>query len=114
MPAYTFEAIDAQGTTRKGVMEAETAKSARSLLRDQALVPILVEPVSAGTSGANGTQGSGLGTVLFASRVFGSTELAIWTRQMAGLVSSWLPLERALSSLTDEAEDERQRNLVAA
>lgn len=114
MPAYTFEAIDAQGATRKGVMEAETAKSARSLLRDQALVPILVEPVSAGASGANGAQGSGLGTVLFASRVFGSTELAIWTRQMAGLVSSGLPLERALSSLTDEAEDERQRNLVAA
>ena len=114
MPAYTFEAIDAQGATRKGVMEADTAKSARSLLRDQALVPILVEPVSAGASGANGAQGSGLGTVLFASRVFGSTELAIWTRQMAGLVSSGLPLERALSSLTDEAGDERQRNLVAA
>ena len=114
MPAYTFEAIDAQGATRKGVMEAETAKSARGLLRDQALVPILVEPVNAGTPGAGGSQGSGLGTVLFASRVFGATELAIWTRQLAGLVSSGLPLERALTSLTDEAEDERQRNLVAA
>ena len=114
MPAYTFEAIDAQGATRKGVMEAETAKSARSLLREQALVPILVEPVNAGAAHANGGSGSGLGTVLFASRIFGATELAIWTRQMAGLVSSGLPLERALSSLTDEAEDERQRNLVAA
>ncbi|MDP2371649.1 type II secretion system inner membrane protein GspF [Rhodoferax sp.] len=114
MPAYTFEAIDSQGDTRKGVMEAETAKAARSLLRDQALVPILVEPVNAGTPGTSGSQGVGLGTVLFASRVFGATELAIWTRQLAGLVSSGLPLERALTSLTDEAEDERQRNLVAA
>ncbi|MBK9574788.1 MAG: type II secretion system inner membrane protein GspF [Rhodoferax sp.] len=114
MPAYTFEAIDSQGDTRKGVMEAETAKAARGLLRDQALVPILVEPVNAGAPGAGGSQGSGLGTVLFASRVFGATELAIWTRQLAGLVSSGLPLERALTSLTDEAEDERQRNLVAA
>jgi general secretion pathway protein F len=114
MPAYTFEAIDSQGDTRKGVMEAETAKAARSLLRDQALVPILVEPVSTGASATGGSQGSGLGTVLFASRIFGATELAIWTRQLAGLVSSGLPLERALTSLTDEAEDERQRNLVAA
>ena len=40
--------------------------------------------------------------------------MAIWTRQLAGLVSSGLPLERALTALTDEAEDERQRNLVAA
>jgi general secretion pathway protein F len=114
MPAYTFEAIDSQGESRKGVMEAETAKAARGLLRDQALVPILVEPVNSGSAGAASNQGSGLGTVLFASRVFNATELAIWTRQMAGLVSSGLPLERALTSLTDEAEDERQRNLVAA
>ncbi|MEN9398776.1 MAG: hypothetical protein RLZ81_3306, partial [Pseudomonadota bacterium] len=114
MPAYTFEAIDSQGETRKGVMEAETAKAARGLLRDQALVPILVEPVSSGSPGAASNQGSGLGTVLFAGRIFNATELAIWTRQMAGLVSSGLPLERALTSLTDEAEDERQRNLVAA
>jgi len=114
MPAYTFEAIDSQGESRKGVMEAETAKAARGLLRDQALVPILVEPVNSGSAGAASNQGSGLGTVLFASRIFNATELAIWTRQMAGLVSSGLPLERALTSLTDEAEDERQRNLVAA
>jgi general secretion pathway protein F len=32
---------------------------------------------------------------------------------MAGLVSAGLPLERALASLTDEAEDERQRHLLA-
>jgi general secretion pathway protein F len=40
--------------------------------------------------------------------------LAIWTRQIAGLVSSGLPLERALTALSEEADDERQRNLVAA
>jgi len=36
MPAYTFEALDADGGTRKGVIEAETAKAARGLLRGQA------------------------------------------------------------------------------
>ena len=110
MPAYSFEALDAQGQTRKGVMEADTAKAARGLLRAQALVPLAVEPVN-----ASGTQsGKGLRTNLFESRVFTSTGLAIWTRQVAGLVSSGLPLERALTALTDEAEDERQRNLLAS
>jgi general secretion pathway protein F len=55
-----------------------------------------------------------LGTTLFSRAVFNSTRLAIWTRQLAGLVGSGLPLERALTALTDEAENERERNLVAA
>jgi general secretion pathway protein F len=111
MPAYAFEALDAQGQTRKGVMEAETAKAARTLLRAQALVPMAVEPVSTGKASGPGV---GLRTDLFASRVFNATRLTIWTRQIAGLVSSGLPLERALTALTDEAEDEKQRNLVAS
>jgi general secretion pathway protein F len=110
MPAYSFEALDAQGQTRKGVMEADTAKAARGLLRAQAMVPLTVEPVVATAKGAS----AGAGSSLFAPRVFNATRLAIWTRQIAGLVSSGLPLERALTALTDEAEDEKQRNLVAS
>ena len=110
MPAFRFEALDDQGLTRKGVVEADSAKSARSQLRTQALVPLVVEPVGdapqAGSAGA-------LGTSLFTRPVFGATALAIWTRQLAGLVSSGLPLERALTALSDEAENERQRHLVA-
>ena len=49
----------------------------------------------------------------FARRVFNATGLAVWTRQLAGLVGSGLPLERALTALADEAEDTRQRELVA-
>ena len=50
MPAFSFDALDAQGQTRKGLMEADTAKAARSLLRAQALVPLAVEPVQTGQS----------------------------------------------------------------
>jgi general secretion pathway protein F len=46
--------------------------------------------------------------------VFGGTALAVWTRQLAGLVAAGLPLERALTALSEEADDDRQRNLVAA
>jgi general secretion pathway protein F len=114
MPAYTFEALTADGETRKGIIEADSARTARGLLRAQALVPLGVEPVGAGTPGNAGQRTSRRETTLWSSRVFGSTALAIWTRQIAGLVSSGLPLERALTALADEAEDERQRNLVAA
>ena len=42
MPAYAFEALDAEGATQKGVIEADTAKAARGLLRNRALVPLEV------------------------------------------------------------------------
>jgi general secretion pathway protein F len=110
MPAYSFEALDADGRSRKGVIEADTARAARSLLRMQALVPLAVLPVAAGQADGAGAPRAGL----FAPRVFNATRLAVWTRQIAGLVGSGLTLERALTALTDEAEDERLRQLIAA
>jgi len=110
MPAYSFEALDAQGATRRGVMEADTAKAVRGLLRAQALVPLQVQPVTGAASDAN----AAVGSRLFTRAVFTGTGLAIWTRQLAGLITSGLPLERALTALTEEAENERERNLVAA
>jgi general secretion pathway protein F len=113
MPAYSFEALSANGETRKGIIDADSARAARGLLRAQALVPLAVEAVMAGNAGADGAS-SNRSTTLWSKRVFSSTALAIWTRQIAGLVSSGLPLERALTALADEAEDERQRSLVSA
>ena len=112
MPAYSFEAMQSDGKLRRGVIEADTAKAARGLLRTQALVPMVVSPLGSGA--AAGSPPSLLRTPLFGARVFSPTRLAIWTRQIAGLVSSGLPLERALTALTDEAEDEKQRNLMAS
>ncbi|MDO9438372.1 type II secretion system inner membrane protein GspF [Hydrogenophaga sp.] len=111
MPAYTFEALDAQGATQKGLIDADTARSARSMLRARSLVPLLVEPAM-GTPGAPSSRG--LNITLWGGRVFSATELAVWTRQLAGLVAAGLPLERALSALTEEAEDDKQRNLMAS
>ena len=112
MPAYQFEAMQSDGKVRKGVLEADTAKAARAALRMQTLVPLAVTALSGAES--VGTKKSLLQTDLFGGRVFNATRLAIWTRQLAGLVAAGLPLERALTALADEAEDEKQRNLVAA
>ena len=109
MPAFSYEVLDAQGQTRKGTIEADTARAARSQLRAQALVPMLVEPVAAAAAGSSGGPGNWL-----RRPVFGGTALAVWTRQLSGLVNSGLPVERALAALADEAEDARQHHLLAA
>jgi general secretion pathway protein F len=105
MPAFRFEALDALGKSTNGLLEADNARAARSQLRAQALVPLAVTQVlSAGTAPAG---------MRLSRRVFNATGLAVWTRQLAGLVGSGLQLERALTALSDEAEDPRQRELVA-
>ncbi|TDS75309.1 type II secretion system inner membrane protein GspF [Comamonas sp. JUb58] len=107
MPAFSYEVLDAQGQTRKGMIEADSAKAARSLLRAQAMVPLAVEPLG-------DVDDSGASTVRSRRAVFNATSLAVWTRQLAGLISSGLPLERALTALIEEINSEPQRQLVAS
>ncbi len=105
MPAYAYEALDAQGQARKGVLEADHERAARSLLRQQALVPLRVAPVRA--------KGQGLQTVVWQARVWNLTALTVWTRQLASLVRAGLPLERSLGALADEADTPARRDLMA-
>ena len=105
MPAFRFEALDANGRSKTGLIEADNPRAARSQLRAQQLVPLQLEAVGQGDAPGSSARRR--------RRVFSSTGLAIWTRQLAGLVAAGLPLERALTALADEAEDERQRELVA-
>lgn len=105
MPAYRFEALDAAGKAQSGLLDADNARAARAQIRARNLVPLSVAPV--GAPAAEGTNAA-----RFSRRVFNATGLAVWTRQLAGLVGSGLPLERALTALADEAEDDRQRELL--
>ena len=106
MPAYKFEALDAAGKAHE--RPARRRQRARRALA----------AARAGAGAAGGHAGR-LGrhrrraACSFTRRVFNATGLAVWTRQLAGLVGSGLPLERALTALADEAEDTRQRELVA-
>lgn len=109
MPAYRFEALDAAGKASTGLLEADNARAARAQLRAQSLVPLAVTQVGAQTTGSS-LEG---GPARTGRRVFNTTRLTVWTRQLAGLVGSGLPLERALTALAEEADDQRQRELVA-
>ncbi len=106
MPAYSYAALNAQGRTEQGVVEADSERAARSQLRSQALVPIKVLPVAA-------PQARPGDIVLWTARVFSRTDVVVWTRQLASLVAAGLPLERALTALSEEAATPAQRDLVA-
>jgi general secretion pathway protein F len=104
MPAYKYEALSGSGRQTTGLIEADNPRAARAAVRAQGLTPLSLEQVQ--QHGAQ--QGS-----RFVRRVFSATALAVWTRQLAGLVGSGLPIERALTALADESEDARQRELIS-
>lgn len=107
MPAYTYEAISAEGRSRQGVIDAESERAARSLLRQQALIPVKLQAVSVAKTAIKGD------IVLWQARVFSRTDMVVWTRQLASLVTAGLPLERTLSALSEEADTPAKRDLLA-
>lgn len=107
MPAYTYEALTPLGATQRGVVEADSERAAKSQLRAQSLIPLTLALVAQDKPHVRGD------VVLWSARVFSRTDLVVWTRQLASLVGAGLPLERALSALSDEAPTPAQRDLVA-
>lgn len=110
MNVFSYEALDANGKTRRGVLEAETLRLARGQLRTQGLIPVAVAPLAQGEQAAT----NAWNRPLWAQRVFRGATLAVWTRQLAGLVGAGLTLERALAALADETPEPAQSQLIAA
>jgi general secretion pathway protein F len=108
MPAFRYEAVDAAGATKKGVVNADSARSARSDLRSQGLVPIKVDAIESQVDASGATARRGFGEKL------STTELALFTRQLASLLEAGLPLEQAFTALLEQAERQYVRDLVAS
>ena len=106
MPAYRFVALDAAAAEQRGVLEADSARGARSLLRSRGLIPLQVDAIAAESATA--------GTRRFARRRMNSQELALLTRQLSGLLVSGLPLERALGALAEDADRAEVADLLQA
>jgi len=107
MPAYTYEAITESGATERGVVEADSERAAKTQLRAQSLIPLKLALMAQDKPRLAGD------VVLWQARAFSRTDWVVWTRQLASLVGAGLPLERALSALSDEAPTPGQRDLVA-
>jgi len=111
MAAFEYQAVDNRGRTKKGVIEGDTPRQVRGLLRDQGLMPTEVTPTlgkskSTQKAGAAGAfRGSAGGKV-------SAAELALITRQLATLVESGLPLEESLMAVGEQCEKNRIKSMI--
>ena len=108
MPAFRYEAVDAAGSTRKGVVNADSPRAARADLRTQGLTPLNVEAITAQVDASGVTRARGIGERL------SQNELALFTRQLASLLEAGLPLEQAFTALLEQAERAYMRDLIAS
>ena len=108
MPAFRYEAVDGAGATHKGVVNADSARSARADLRVQGLTPLNVEAIAAQVDSAGVATRRGFGERLT------QVELALFTRQLASLLEAGLPLEQAFTALLEQAERPYVRDLIAS
>jgi general secretion pathway protein F len=107
MPAFRYEAIDSNGRTLRGVLDADSARAGRSQLRGQGLTPLAVEP-AASRAHAQRSERLALG------RRLSQREQGVLTRQLASLLIAGLPLDESLSVLSEQAERDYVRELMAA
>lgn len=104
MGAFEYVALDSAGKEKKGVLEGDTARQVRQLLRERALVPLEVSEVAEKESARQFSPGL--------RRGFSATELALVTRQLATLVNSGMPLEETLQAVAQQTEKPRTQSIL--
>ena len=103
MAAFEYVALDAKGKQSKGVMEADSARQLRQLLRDQGFMPMEVAPA---TERSQGTSSFSF------SRRLSALDRVLFTRQLATLIASSLPIEEALAAVAQQSEKQHVSALV--
>lgn len=106
MPAFEYKALNARGKEEKGILEADTPRQVRQLLRNNELMPLEVSEVAQKQKQSE------------RKRLFGgglsAADLAVLTRQLATLVGSGSPLEEALGTLVKQSEQRSVRRMMSA
>ncbi len=106
MGAYQYIAVDAAGKERRGVLEGDTPRHVRQLLRDRQLVPVEVSAVeTAARSAIRRPSRLGRGGI-------GSLDLALVTRQLATLIKAGLPLDEALLAASEQTDKPRLKTII--
>ncbi len=105
MAAYEYTALDVAGRERRGILDGDSARQVRQLLRDQSLLPVTVTEVS----DAAPTQAFSFS---FGNRIR-VADIALLTRQLSTLVRSGIPVEEALLAVSQQSEKPRVRSVVA-
>ncbi|MEO8444595.1 MAG: type II secretion system inner membrane protein GspF [Gammaproteobacteria bacterium] len=104
MGAFEYTAVDASGKERRGVLEGDTARQVRQLLRERQLFPLTVAEIA--EREASRQQSFSLRPTM------SPNDLALVTRQLATLVQSSLPLEEALLAVSEQTESPRVKSVL--
>lgn len=107
MPAYEYRALNAAGKEERGIMEADTPRQVRQLLRNGDLIPLEVNEVAHKQKKAESRGFLGGGRL-------NPADLALMTRQLATLVRAGSPIEEALSAVVRQTERHSARRMFSA
>jgi general secretion pathway protein F len=104
MGAFEYTAIDTGGRERKGILEGDTPRHIRQLLREKQLLPVTVNEVAQKESKRQ--QSFSL------KRGVSTADLMLFTRQLATLVRAGLPLEESLLAVSQQTEKPRVQSII--
>ncbi len=104
MGAYQYVAFDGNGKELKGVLEGDTPRQVRALLRERELHPIEVTEVEAKERARR--------KEFSIRRGVSALDLALLTRQLATLTRAGLPLEEALQAVSEQTERPRLKSII--
>jgi general secretion pathway protein F len=109
MPIYEYKGLDPGGAAKEGIVDADSPREARARLRDQNVLvtDLFLSDVSADAAAAAGPTKprSSMRRILrFERRVKGGDALPIYTRQLATLLRSGIPLAQSLGALIEQVE----------
>ncbi len=107
MAAFEYIALTQKGKQTKGILEGDTPRQIRQLLRDKQLIPLEVDSVIENKSGksANGQ------SHIFRTKI-SAADLALITRQIATLVRAAIPVEETVKAVADQSEKPKQRSML--
>ncbi len=106
MGVFSYAVLDSVGKQHKGSLEADNARHARQLLRDRGMVPLDVLEMAADPRARVDRSAS--------SRVSLSVaDSALFTRQLATLIQSSLPIADALAAIAQQSEKAATKGLVS-
>ncbi|HTX04872.1 MAG TPA: type II secretion system inner membrane protein GspF [Steroidobacteraceae bacterium] len=104
MGAFEYIALDNAGKERKGVLEGDTPRHIRQLLRERQLLPVTVSEVA--QKEASRQRSFSL------TRRVSPADLSLFTRQLATLVRAGLPLEESLLAVSQQTEKPRVQSII--
>jgi len=109
MPAYLYRATDSSGKVITGSLVAEGEKGVVAELHQMGLIPIRIT-LSKGNGGRFNIDVSK--QILSFLKGVSNRDILVFTQDLATLLQSGLPVDRALSILIDAAEKEKMKEVV--